>query len=133
MVCLALLWGVAATLSAQEVAPLESGAQNPSAMKSHRPKNYSKFFQTDADVIYYMQEGWLHIDFPVSEGLASLTIRTEDGKLYTWRPFGTWKEYACYLGEVNGMMYITVKTTAGCTYTGVLNPRPVCDGEADWE
>ncbi len=133
LMCLALLCGHTSTLSAQDIDTYDGYTSNPVAMKSNRPKLYSNIFGTDEDVTYYMQDGWLHIDFPVSEGLASLTIRTEDGRLATWRPFGTWKQFAYYLGEVQGTMYITVKTTAGCLYTGVLNPAPVYDGEPDWE
>ena len=86
---------------------------NPSAMKSNRPWLLDL---RSVDCTY--EDGWLYISFAENEGLASLTLRNEQGQLQTWRPFGTWKDYACYIGEVTSTLTISVKTTAGYFYTG---------------
>lgn len=101
---------------------------NPAPLKSNRPKTGGQ-----KDVECYYVNGWLHIDFPEQEGLASLSIRTEEGRLYTWRAFGTWREYSCYIGEMTGTLLISVKTMAGFEYTGILDGTPVYDGNSDWE
>ena len=72
-------------------------------------------------------------DVAENEGLASLTLRNEQGQLQTWRPFGTWKEYACYIGEVTSTLTISVKTTAGYIYTGQILAEPDDNWNSDWE
>ncbi len=101
---------------------------NPAPLKSNRPKTGGQ-----RDVKCYYADGWLHIDFPEQEGLAALSIRTEEGRLYTWHAFGTWKEYSCYIGEMTGTLLISVKTMAGFEYTGILCGTPVYDDNSDWE
>ena len=101
---------------------------NPSAMKSNRPWLLDL---RSVDCTY--EDGWLYISFAENEGLASLTLRNEQGQLQTWRPFGTWKDYACYIGEVTSTLTISVKTTAGYIYTGQILAAPDDNWNSDWE
>lgn len=101
---------------------------NPSAMKSNRPWLLDL---RSVDCTY--EDGWLYISFAENEGLASLTLRNEQGQLQTWRPFGTWKEYTCYIGEVTSTLTISVKTTAGYIYTGQILAEPDDNWNSDWE
>lgn len=133
LLCLALLCGympgrAAETQDSEKPSEPKLIVMNPAPLKANRPK-----IGGQRNVKCYYQDGWLYISFPESEGLASLTLRTEEGHLTTWRPFGTWKEYSCYIGEVSSTLRVSVKTTAGYEYSGYLDGWAVDNSDSDWE
>lgn len=133
LLCIALLCGYMPGMAAETQEPEKKGEKreftiNPAPLKSNRPKVGGQ-----RNVKCYYQDGWLYIIFPESEGLASLTLRTEEGHLTTWRPFGTWKEYSCYVGELSSTLLLSIKTTAGFEYTGYLDGWATDDSDWDCE